>query len=109
MWPVFGQVQPRQKFDMDKMILQMQDVYLEHGITTCQEGATTADYAALFAGMAKKGLLKMDVVSYPMHGEDVDKILSDYAEFDSHEYTNHFRFGGLKMFFDGSPRAAPPG
>ena len=104
MWPVFGQVQPRQKFDMDKMILQMQDVYLEHGITTCQEGATTADYAALFAGMAKKGLLKMDVVSYPMHGEDVDKILSDYAEFDSHEYTNHFRFGGLKMFFDGSPQ-----
>ena len=104
MWPIFGQVQPRQKFDMDKMILQMQDVYLEHGITTCQEGATTADYAALFAGMAKKGLLKMDVVSYPMHGEDVDKILSDYAEFDSHEYTNHFRFGGLKMFFDGSPQ-----
>lgn len=104
MWPIFAQVQPRQKFDMDKMILQMQDVYLEHGITTCQEGATTADNAALFAGMAKKGLLKMDIVSYPMHGEDVDKMLADYAEFDSQDYTGHFRIGGLKMFFDGSPQ-----
>lgn len=104
MWPVFAQVQPRQQFDMDEMIVQMQDVYLEHGITTCQEGATTADYAALFAGMAKKGLLKLDVVSYPMHGEDVDGILSDYAEFDSRAYTGHFRIGGLKMFFDGSPQ-----
>lgn len=104
MWPVFAQVQPRQHFDMDDLIVQMQDVYLEHGITTCQEGATTADYAALFARMAKKGLLKLDVVSHPMYGEDVDEILSDHAEFDSREYTGHFRFGGLKMFFDGSPQ-----
>lgn len=104
MWPVFGQVQPRQKFDMDQLIVQMQDVYLEHGITTCQEGATTADYAALFAGMAKRGLLKMDVVSYPMHGEDVDAILAEHAEFDGPGYTGHFRFGGLKMFLDGSPQ-----
>ena len=104
MWPVFAQTQPRQKMDMDAMIAEMQEVYLEHGITTCQEGATTADYAALFCGFAKKGLLKMDVVSYPMYGEDVDKILADHAEFDSVEYTGHFRFGGLKMFFDGSPQ-----
>lgn len=104
MWPIFAQVQPRQHFDMDELIVQMQDVYLEHGITTCQEGATTADYAALFAGMARRGLLKLDVVSYPMHGEDVNKILTDYAEFDSRDYTGHFRFGGLKMFFDGSPQ-----
>lgn len=104
MWPVFAQTQPRQKMDMDAMIAEMQEVYLEHGITTCQEGATTADYAAMFCGFAKKGLLKMDVVSYPMYGEDVDKILADHAEFDSAEYTGHFRFGGLKMFFDGSPQ-----
>lgn len=104
MWPVFGIVQPRQKFDMDKLILDMQDVYLEHGITTCQEGATTADHADMFAGFAKKGLLKMDVVSYPMFGEDVDGMIAKNAEFDSHEYTGHFRFGGLKMFFDGSPQ-----
>ena len=104
MWPVFGQVQARQKFDMDKLIIQMQDVYLEHGITTCQEGATTADMLAMFAGFAKKGLLHMDVVSYPMYGEDVDKMLSDYAEYDGSDYQGHLRIGGLKMFFDGSPQ-----
>lgn len=104
MWPIFDQVQARQNLDMDTLVVQMQEVYLEHGITTCQEGATTADYAALFTGMAKKGLLKMDIVSYPMHGEDVDGMLRDHAEFVSGEYTGHFRIGGLKMFFDGSPQ-----
>lgn len=104
MWPIFAVVQPRQHFDMDTLIGQMQDVYLEHGITTCQEGATTADNAELFANMAKRGLLKLDVVSYPMQGEDVEKILADHAEFDGKDYVGHFRFGGLKMFFDGSPQ-----
>ncbi len=65
MWPVFAVIQPRQKMDMDVMIGEMQDIYLENGITTCREGATTADFAALFCGLANKGLLKMDVVSYP--------------------------------------------
>ncbi|MFR4803208.1 MAG: hypothetical protein ACLT98_07780 [Eggerthellaceae bacterium] len=92
---------------MDKMILQMQDVYLSTASPPARRvppPPTTPRCSRAWP----EGLLKMDVVSYPMHGEDVDKILSDYAEFDSHEYTNHFRFGGLKMFFDGSPRAAPP-
>ena len=104
MWPVFAQVQPRQKMDMDAMIAEMQDVYLEHGITTCQEGATTADYANLFCHLASKGLLKMDVVSYPMYGEDVDAMLRDHADFVGPDYTGHFRIGGLKMFMDGSPQ-----
>lgn len=104
MWPVFGQVQARQKFDMDQLIVQMQQVYTEHGITTCQEGATTADQLAMFVGFAKKGLLKMDVVSYPMHGEDVDKMLADFSEYDGRDYNGHLRIGGLKMFFDGSPQ-----
>lgn len=104
MWPVFAQTQPRQKMDFSKMIVEMQDVYLEHGITTCQEGATTVDYQNLFCGLAKQGLIKMDVVSYPMYGEDVDAELADHAEFVSQEYTNHYRIGGLKMFMDGSPQ-----
>lgn len=104
MWPVFAQTQPRQKMDFDTMIGEMQDIYLEHGITTCQEGATTVDYQNLFCGLAKKGLLKMDVVSYPMYGEDVDAELGDHVEFDSQEYTGHYRIGGLKMFMDGSPQ-----
>ena len=104
MWPLFAVTQPRQKMDMDVMIGEMQDIYLENGITTCQEGATTADFAALFCGLANKGLLKMDVVSYPMYGEDVDKILADHESFVSQGYTGHFRIGGLKMFFDGSPQ-----
>ena len=91
------------EFRMEAIHLAMSRL-LENGITTCQEGATTADFAALFCGLANKGLLKMDVVSYPMYGEDVDKILADHEPFVSQDYTGHFRIGGLKMFFDGSPQ-----
>ena len=104
MWPIFAVVGPRNQMDMDKLILEMQDIYMEHGITTCQEGATTNDFVDLFAHFADANLLKMDVVSYPMYGEDVDAALEKHARFDSQEYTNHFRIGGLKMFLDGSPQ-----
>ena len=63
-----------------------------------------ADMAKVLVGLARAGLLKMDIVSYPMWGSDVMATLADNAEFDSQSYTGHFRFGGLKMFLDGSPQ-----
>lgn len=60
--------------------------------------------AKVLVGLARAGLLKMDIVSYPMWGSDVMATLADNAEFDSQSYTGHFRFGGLKMFLDGSPQ-----
>ena len=38
-------------------------------------------------GLARAGLLKMDIVSYPMWGSDVMATLADNAEFDSQSYT----------------------
>lgn len=86
------------------MVPDMQRIYLEHGVTTCQDGATAPDMAGVLVSLAKAGLLKMDIVSYPMWGSDVMATLADNAEFDSQHYTGHFRFGGLKMFLDGSPQ-----
>ena len=102
--PFYAVTTPRLGLDFDAMIGDMQRIYLEHGVTTCQDGATAPDMAAVMAGLAKAGLLQMDIVAYPMWGSDVMATLADNAEFDSRDYTGHFRFGGLKMFLDGSPQ-----
>lgn len=104
MWPALAVVQERQKFDWRVLLSKMQDVYLEHGITTCQDGAATSDFCDMFVDFAEKGYFKMDVVSYPMWGENPYESLKRHPEYDSQDYKNHFRFGGLKMFLDGSPQ-----
>lgn len=101
---LFAITQPRMQLDFPSLAADMQRVYLEHGVTTCQDGATPAAMADALCGLADAGLLKLDVVSYPMHGEDVDAILAAHPAFDSPTYRGHLRFGGLKMFLDGSPQ-----
>ena len=102
--PFYAVTTPRLGLDFAAMIGDMQRIYLEHGVTTCQDGATAPDMAAVMAGLAKAGLLQMDIVAYPMWGTDVMATLAANPEFDSRDYHGHFRFGGLKMFLDGSPQ-----
>lgn len=101
---LFVVTQPRMNLDLASIADDMQLVYLEHGITTCQDGATPASMADELCKLADSGKLKLDVVAYPMHGEDVDAMLERHADFDSPNYRGHLRFGGLKMFLDGSPQ-----
>ena len=96
--------QPRMKLDFPALIGPMQRVYLEHGVTTCQDGATPASMADALCGLADAGLIKLDLVAYPMHGEDVDAVLAAHAAFVGPDYRGHLRIGGLKMFLDGSPQ-----
>ena len=121
MWPVLAVVQARQHTGMDELIGPMQNVYLEQGITTCQDGATTADMADQLESIARAGKLVMDVVAYPMYGEDVEGIFARHAACDTAQlvpgrtgygalgtpapaYVNRLRLGGVKMFLDGSPQ-----
>ena len=102
--PFYAVTTPRLGLDFAAMVPAMQRIYLEHGVTTCQDGATAPDMAGVLVSLAKAGLLKMDIVAYPMWGTDVMATLAANPEFDSQRYTGHFRFGGLKMFLDGSPQ-----
>lgn len=104
MFAVLAQVQARQPTDICELAGPMQEVYLEQGITTCQDGAQTSATAATLCTLAEKGLLKLDIVGYPMHGEPVDDIFAAHGAYDGPRYRGHFRFGGLKMFLDGSPQ-----
>lgn len=83
----------------------IQNDYLSHGITTCQDGATVAGYDDQLVALAERGGLKMDLVSYPMIGMPIDAMFAAHPEYTGPEYRHHLRFGGAKMFLDGSPQA----
>jgi len=46
-------------------LVEIQDLYARYGITTAQDGISMAQNIALLREAAKRGLLKIDVVSYP--------------------------------------------
>lgn len=102
--PLYAVTTPRMNLDFAAMAPALQRVYLEQGVTTCQDGATGADMAAMLCGLAEAGAWQMDIVGYPMWGADTEAILKQHAAFDGASYRGHFRFGGLKMFLDGSPQ-----
>jgi predicted amidohydrolase YtcJ len=94
------------KFTPDEVIAQIQAseaIYVANGFTTVQDGKTTsADMKTLLA-LANAGKFKVDVVAYP----DIDTV-GDVPELHgplmSRSYTNHLRYGGVKLTLDGSPQ-----
>jgi predicted amidohydrolase YtcJ len=83
------------EYYMDKA----QEMALKYGYTTAQEGRAMGNHESM-AAYAEKGKFKIDVVSY------IDFTASKYmrSKWDSKNYTNHYRIGGLKMTLDGSPQ-----
>lgn len=95
---VFGNAQKQFPHLMNKA----QDIYLEHGITTCQDGATSYDGFKGLAYLSQMGLLKIDVVSYVM-AADFKRTLEDYKDYNK-RYIHRLKLGGMKMVLDGSPQ-----
>jgi predicted amidohydrolase YtcJ len=78
-----------------------QNLYIQHGFTTAQEGRATGPAHASFVKLAEAGQMKIDVVSY------LDMIFTDdppemktpwYAK----TYNSRYRVGGVKLNLDGS-------
>jgi len=89
--------------DVNAMMKNMQNTYWENGITTAQDGASRRTDLQLLQAMAQNGLLKIDVVAYPLMGEESDEIMQ-IPEESGREYVDHFRIGGYKLVLDGSPQ-----
>jgi predicted amidohydrolase YtcJ len=94
------------KFTPEETVSQLQageQIYLANGFTTVQDGKTDPVNVKVLPALAAAGLLKVDLVSYP----DV-AVIGDaqvlHGPLMSRNYTNHFRFGGVKLTFDGSPQ-----
>ncbi|MBW3088388.1 amidohydrolase [Bifidobacterium sp. 82T24] len=104
MFAVYRALDSRMKINPLVLADAMQDEYLSHGITTAQDGATTAGWADNLALLASARRLRLDAVAYPMHGQDIDGIFDRHRGYVGSHYVNHLRFGGVKLILDGSPQ-----
>jgi predicted amidohydrolase YtcJ len=91
---------PKDQAGADRFFNAGQDMALSFGYTTAQEGRAMQNHE-LLAANAEAGQLKLDVVSY------IDYMFVDQymgSKWDSRDYTNHYRIGGMKVTLDGSPQ-----
>lgn len=85
----------------DTMLEAAQKMYAKFGYTTAQEGRATTDGYDALKRASTKGELLIDVVAYADMVSSSDFMNSPYH---GPTYTNHFRIGGVKLNFDGSPQ-----
>lgn len=79
-----------------------QNIYLENGITTVQEGMTYKEMIPLYKQLIANNLLNLDLVSYiPIDEEEIFK--QNFGE-NFKKYKNNLKIGGYKIFLDGSPQ-----
>ena len=93
-------ISKRTKVKIRKLIEGMQQNYIENGVTTVQDGASNNMTLNLLRLANRLGLLKVDVIAYPMLAgleKDVSKKISK-------EYKRHLKIGGYKLILDGSPQ-----
>lgn len=80
-----------------------QTIYLRHGITTVQDGATNMQGFKLLRILSMLRLLKLDVVAYPLMTAGGCGIVHKYGDAYKN-YHNHLKIGGYKLVLDGSPQ-----
>lgn len=79
-------------------LVAAQDLYAAAGYTTVQDGATVPQFLELFTQAASAGLLKLDIVGYPLAANADESLAAHVASVD---YTDRFRVGGVKIILDG--------
>jgi hypothetical protein len=94
---------PRLNFDMMSIMQKMQDIYIENGITTVQDGASTSSNFDILMKMSESGCLKLDVVSYPLMSSNGVELMKKYGDAYM-DYKKHLKIGGYKLVLDGSPQ-----
>ena len=85
------------------MLEEGQNLYMQFGYTTVQDGRATLASVHTAIAAARAGKLKVDIVSYP----DVLQMgLNTFmtGPYYKPTYTDHFRIGGVKLTLDGSPQ-----
>nr|WP_288935634.1 amidohydrolase [uncultured Allomuricauda sp.] len=93
-------IAPKSEETIIKFFESGQEMALSYGYTTAQEGRAMQNHEML-AAMAEKDKFKIDVVSY-IDYMFVDKYMN--SKWNSKNYTNNYRIGGMKVTLDGSPQ-----
>lgn len=94
---------PRIKTDYESMLRKMQEVYIENGITTVQDGASAENDLQFLLRMSASEALKLDVVAYPLMSAGGVRLMEQYGE-QYADYVNGLKIGGYKLVLDGSPQ-----
>ncbi|MEM7077676.1 MAG: amidohydrolase [Pseudomonadota bacterium] len=76
-------------------------LYASHGITTVQDGASSADSLRLLNAADAAGKIYLDVHVYPMGQPDPQRVLDT---FDFGTYAKRVKVVGVKLMLDGSPQ-----
>lgn len=83
------------------LIKKASDYYASFGVTSLEDGAAGLEQVRMLQMAADRGALDLDVVAY-IRATELDKIKGEFLP-DKH-YRNHYRVGGIKLLFDGSPQ-----
>ena len=101
--PIFAKVPGPGDEETLEILKAGQQLYLQEGITTAQEGATMKHQVDLLRILANRGDLKLDVVMLPFIAE-IDAIFGGQPPANEPAYKNRLRIGGVKVVSDGSPQ-----
>lgn len=99
-----GKIMPQLTLEQSMDWLEKaQQLYLEFGYTTVQDGRSDPGSIATAMAAAESRRLVIDVVSYPDILQLGEGALANQLNF-SRSYKNRFRIGGVKLTLDGSPQ-----
>ena len=101
--PVFAKMPGPDADEQLALITSGQELYLQEGITTAQEGATQKQQLDMLRIAAERSLLKLDVIALAFF-TDLDAIFGGGPPRIEPDYRGRLRIGGVKMLMDGSPQ-----
>ncbi len=81
---------------------KVSDFFASYGITTAQDGITSAGLLAVLRQADEQGLFTMDVISYPNYASYEQALAADHVA--PHEYGSKVKVAGVKISADGSPQ-----
>ncbi|MBR2615551.1 MAG: amidohydrolase [Clostridia bacterium] len=91
--------------EIEKAVLAAQEVYLENGFTTVQDGsANPLSRLCVLQRLAKEGAFKVDVVAYAAARSSYSEGWNELFDSLGKGYQNRLKLGGMKLFLDGSPQ-----
>lgn len=90
-------------FDYLSVVQGMQESYIRNGVTTVQDGAATGNDLQLLKLANEAGMLKIDVVAYPLMSAGGEALMRANMDM-NRQYCRHLKIGGYKLVLDGSPQ-----
>lgn len=94
---------PRIKFNLKAGLKKTQELYLQNGIVTVQDGATSSETFEMLKKFDESKELVLDVVLYPLLQDKARELFLKFPEY-AEKYCGNLKLGGYKAILDGSPQ-----